>query len=89
MSLESLNDRNSITKSAIRGPLVGVSNPVAGTITHTEPPEVFDDDIVMEEAKMRDGQEMNSLVAADISNNRSHQVTVSVEDEDCEGSSLP
>ena len=55
MSLESLNDRNSITKSAIRGPLVGVSNPVAGTITHTEPPEVFDDDIVMEEAKMRDG----------------------------------
>ena len=84
-----MNDRNSVNKSAIRGPLVGVSNPVAGNITHTEPPEVFDEDIVMEEAKMRDGKEMNSLGVADLSNSRSHQVTVSVEDEDDEGSSLP
>lgn len=84
-----MNDRNSVNKSAIRGPLVGVSNPVAGTITHTEPPEVFDDDIVIEEAKMQDGQEINSLVAGDISNNRSHQVKMSVEDEDDDSSSLP
>ena len=89
MSLHSLNDVNSVTRSVTRGPTIGISNPVAGTFTHTEPPEVFDDDIVMEEAKMRDGQEINSLGVADISNNRSHQVTVSVEDEDYEGSTLP
>ena len=71
-----MNDVNSVTRSVTRGPTVGISNPVAGTVTHTEPPEVFDDDIVMEEAKMRDVQEIN---------NRSHQVTVKVEDEDYEG----
>ena len=64
-----MNDGHS---AAIQGPILGVSKPVAGIVTHTEPSEGLDDDIVMEEAKM------SSFVAAGTSNSRSNQVEVNV-----------
>ena len=64
----------------------GASKSNPQVVSHTEPPEDGDEDIVMEEANMKHGNEISQEMAADMSD-RLQQVLISAADEENQESS--